>query len=171
MKTYFNLEIPKRNSMCSHGQELLTPGLEIYSVVVEGEEGFVRFDYCETCWKGCREGIQGEIVTSWKSLVPEVKQEKELFLSRDEAASALFKQMASSALEEERQQAYILALYLARRRQIYQRKEMLDQDNVCHVVYEFADTEEAICIQKFELSTLPIEALQKTIAEKIKGRT
>lgn len=170
MKTYFNIEIPKRNSSCSSGQEPFTSGSEAYSLIVEGEEGFVRYDYCPACWKAIEDSAEvKDAITSWKSVIPDVKQEKELFLSRDEAALALFKKIASSELEEERQQAYILSLFLARRRRLYQRKEMTHQNGILYLVYEFADTEEAICIQKYELSNLPIENIQKIIANKLKG--
>lgn len=170
MKAYFNIDIPKRNSSCSKGAEPLTAGAEIFSLVVEGDEGFLRFDYCPECWKTL-EGSESvkDAVTSWKSIVPEVKQEKEVYANRNEAALALFKKTAHSEIEEERQHAYILSLYLARGRQIYLRKEMTDQQGTPCQVYEFADSEEVICIQRFDIANLPIEQIQKAIAQKIKA--
>ncbi len=170
MKTFFGIEIPKRNSQCAKAQEELKPGSEVFSVISQGDEAFLRDDYCSDCWKTIQnDELINQAITHWRSITPEKKEQKELFLDRDQKALHMLKEMASSEAEEEQHQAYILALYLARRRQIYQRKEFQNEEGEWAVLYEVAGSHEIIPVRRFEFSELGIEGLQRSIAKKLKG--
>ncbi|MEC7840401.1 MAG: hypothetical protein VX777_10220 [Chlamydiota bacterium] len=170
MKTFFGIEIPKRNAKCAHADEELVAGERVYSVINQGEEGFLRDDFCEKCWNEIKDGESvRSALTYWKSVYPEKKvEEKEVFLDRDEKALSFFKTMASSTSLDEQQQAYILGLYLARRRQIYNRKEFINDDEQATILFEVASTQDVIPVRKFEFSDLDVDAIQKVLAKKLK---
>ena len=164
----FQIEIPKRATSCIKGGELLAQGMEYYSTLVrgDGEEDFQRHDYCPACWEKANQTMQS---SSWKSVVPFKKDGSELPKRRDERALYLLKEVLrdkeneNSALE-----AFVLSLYLARRRLIFFRQEMKKRDNKTVSIYEVAETEEMLCIPKFEISELPIEKIQLELAKKFK---
>lgn len=171
MKRYFNIDVPRRHNICAKGEEVLQPGADYFSVITESDENcFSRADYCSDCWKHIDESSKiQEAVTYWKAKVPQKEEVKELYSSKNESAMALLKEFAGSGDDEERQQAFILALFLARQREIIQRKE-LKRDDGCEVlIYEVAETEEMIAVDKFSLSSLQIQKVQKALAEKMKG--
>lgn len=169
MKQYLNIDIPKRHNQCSHADEALLPGREMYSAIFEQEELFLRKDYCPTCWLQ----LQGEdemraAAATWKSLVPEKIEIKEHFLDRESKAMALLQQFRVSEKEEEIEQAAILALYLARRRKLFQRGEKVNLLGKEMHLFEVAQTAEIIAVQKVDLRRLDLQKIQKLIAEKLK---
>lgn len=169
MKHYFNIDIPKRHSQCSHAEEKLIPGEEMYSAIFEEEESFARKDYCSQCWAELRNDTAiRDAVTTWKSLVPDKKGAKEIFLDRDDKALALLNQFAVSEKQEEIEQAMILALYLSRKRKLYQRKEMADDKGGVTLLFEVAQTQEIIAVKKVDLQAINLDAIQKLIAWHLK---
>jgi hypothetical protein len=169
MKKYFNIDIPKRHSQCSHAQEELTPGNKMYSAVFEEGQAFSREDYCSQCWtKLQKEAKMHEAVTFWKSVVPEKKEVKEIFLDRDDKALALLNQYKESEQVDELHQAMILALYLSRRRKLYQRKEITNEAGHVTILFEVPQTQEIIAVQKIDLATIDITKTQIMIANSLK---
>lgn len=170
-KRYFNIEVPKRQNICAKGQEILTPGSDCFSLVSEIEEScFSRYDYCPECWKqleGSSEAVNA--VTVWKSKVPEKEEAAKPSLDRDESALALLKKCAESPDQSERQEAFILALYLARRRLIIQRKEIPGEDGAPDaLLYEVAHNGELLVVNKQTLPSLQVEKVQQSLAKKMK---
>lgn len=169
MKKYFNIEIPRRHSQCSHAQEELVPGNDMYSAIFEEDQSFLREDYCSQCWTQLQKDAKlQDAVTHWKSVVPDKKEVKEIYLDRDEKALALLKQFSISEQLEELQQAMILALYLTRRRKLYQRKEVESDEGVVQVLFEVAQSQEILPVKKIELETIDIPKTQKLIAAHLK---
>jgi len=170
MKTFFGIEIPKRNAQCANAEEELNPGEQIYSVINLSEDVFLRDDFCENCWSQVKgEDRIKKSITHWKSIVPEKKvEEKENFLDRDQKALALLKKMASSSAIEEQHQAYILGLFLARRRQVYNRKEFKNENDEAAILFEIASSNDVVPVRKFEFSDLDVAAIQKILAKKLK---
>ena len=169
MKKYFNIEIPKRHSQCSHAQEELIPGKDVYSAVYEDGNSLAREDYCSHCWTQLQKDAKlGEAITHWKSVVPEKKEVKEIYLDRDEKALALLKECLGVDNPEKLQEAMILALYLARRRKLYNRKEVADEDGEVAIIFEVAETQELIAVKKIDLATVDITKIQKIIAANLK---
>lgn len=155
--TTFYQEIPRRAHICTAGEERLEPGMEYFSILNENGQ---RSDFCPSCWK--QEFLNGAR-SYWKSIVPTKAQENPLPKTRDARVLHLLKEaLAEQSFDE----AFVLALYLARKRLLLLRNEIKEE---MMQVYEVAETEEMLCIKKFPLSELDTEKIQLSIAAKING--
>lgn len=165
----FQIEIPKRASRCFKGGEQLNQGESYYSALISGEKEHVyqRQDYCLLCWEGNHEKIPG-MLSSWKSAVPFKKEESELPKQRDERALYLLKEaLADQENPAAKEEAFVLALYLARARLMTLRQEM-KKGEVPFSLYEVLETEEMLCVPKISLSELRIEKVQQELSKKFK---
>lgn len=171
----FQIEIPKRAACCMKGGEPLLQGSNYYSALVkgiDGDESYQRRDFCSVCWEKIANSQDPQrIVSSWKSTVPLKKELSELPKRRDERAfyllrEALADQENSKAMEE----AFVLALYLARRRLIFLRQEIKREGRSSVSIYEVAETEEMLCVPKIILSDLHVEKVQLELAGKFNAK-
>lgn len=129
-------------------------------MVYEGENGaFIRKDYCHTCSGSC--ASQEGVVSSWKSVVPTRKKEQQPF-DRNERALELLRACVARDEVEEREEAFVLALYLARNRKLLQRKDLSPEV----ALYEIAATEEMLPVHKVSLSSLGVAEVQERLARK-----
>lgn len=165
----FQMTIPRRASHCAGNGELLTPGMDYYSMLCnsEHEGGFHRYDYCPECWKQVdKEGS----ISSWKSTVPKRKDLLEQPKQRDARALCLLKEaLEHSEDPQAREEAFILALYLQRRRRLVVRQEITDASGQVSTLYEAPESEEMFCVPKLPLSALQIASLQTSLAAKFSG--
>ena len=168
MRTFFGVEIPKKNTKCSKLSEDILPGDEIYSVLKNLDDNYIREDYCSSCWSTVQNELEESVVLNWKSIVSQQKPRKDLFMSKDQQELSLFTKLAASDSLMDLHQAYILSLYLSRKKQIYFRKEFQNDLGQTLILYEFASNEENIIIKKFEFSELDLSSIQKAIADSLK---
>lgn len=161
--------IPRRSQSCAHGGEVLTPGSEYYSVLVDKEdEGIIRHDYCTSCWGA----VNGQAVkrSHWKSSVP-VKpvaaKEAEGFSDKEYHAMELFKKALAGDTVEDRAEAFILALFLSRQRFLHRRQQVRQKDGSVVYIYETADSEEAFYVPVVNLRSVQAEVIQKRLTEKL----
>jgi hypothetical protein len=163
----FQIEIPKRASRCFKGGEVLNQGESYYSALIlnDHEQSYHRQDYCLLCWESNHSKIEG-MVSSWKSVVPVKKGESELPKRRDERALYLLKEaLSNQESPEAKEEAFVLSLYLARRRLIALRQE-LKRGAAPFSLYEVSETEEMLCVPKISLSDLRIEKVQQELSRK-----
>lgn len=170
IRSYYHLEIPKRGPHCFRGSEAFQPKEKYHSLLLEGEEGqFCRQDFCLKCWEAVSaEEAPEAMVTSWQGTVPAEIEKVDEFLSRDQKAMALLKEMIAEDTPENRQYGFILALYLARKRHIAMRKEITLNDGQKALLYEVMETEEMLCVRKLDLPHLEIDKIQKALAVKLR---
>ena len=168
-KLSFLLEIPKRASACAKGGEVLTAGKEYYSVLTENDQGGVlRKDFCCECWKESVKQELGLSATSyWKSQVPEKKKGDSLPQERDLKALELLKEMLGSGDSITKTEAFVLALYLARKKKIFLRQQLNNENGSIWFVYEVASTEEMLSVPKCELANIEISEVQQILAKKL----
>jgi hypothetical protein len=166
MMAPFKLDIPRRGRTCSHGEERFETDDEYHSVLIDQEEEIVRRDFCAKCWQevGTSQDIAGH--THWKGKVPEKRVEKMLDLSRDEKALELLKEALESEESGAEEEAFVLGLYLERRRLISRRKEV-PRDGALFALYEVLATEEMLTVKTIPLSQLAVKGIQARIAEKL----
>ena len=162
----FKLDIPRRSRTCSHKEERFETGDEYHSVLVDKEEEITRLDFCTTCWSEVQngEGIVGN--THWKGKVPEKRVEKMQDLSRDEKALELLKEALADEGAPAEEEAFVLGLYLERRRLIARRKEV-PRDGALFALYEVLSTEEMLTVKTIPLSQLAVKGIQARISEKL----
>lgn len=168
----FQVEIPKRAPTCQKGGEMLEPGQEYFSKLIEGEIPgiYLRHDFCRTCWETTENQSQSQQSTSsWKSIVPKTKSASDLPKKRDDRALYLLKEALNNLTLENTPEAFVLSLYLARRRLLALRHEMNQPPRGLLSIYEVLDTEEMLCVPKLALSDLQVEKLQLELAKKFKG--
>lgn len=172
-KMLFQMEIPRRSHQCVKGQELLAPDVEYFSVLLENGEGSLqRQDYCSACWQASRTLESFSHVKGyWKARVASKKDNFELAhaLSRDEKAFQLLKHALSANSEDAFEEAFVLALYLARRRLIILRQKIRHDNGSEIYLYEVTATEEMLAVKKIELSSIKIEKIQLQLAAKFHG--
>jgi hypothetical protein len=167
----FQIEVPKRASSCCKGGEIFLPGAEYFSVLVKcSDEMYRRQDYCLTCWESNGE-ISKNAASSWRSSVPLKKEGSELPKQRDARAFYLLKEATSSPYNDASiAEAFVLSLYLARRRLICLRQEIHQEGKLPLCLYEVAETEEMLCVPKISISDLQVEIIQIELAKKFNAK-
>lgn len=167
-----HIEIPKRSIACTHCQERLTLGMEFHSTLKDSsDEGcYIRQDYCLVCWEKLSSQIDLEVIRStWKSKIPTKKDASDLPKQRDARAMHLLKEALTRQGIDDYAEAFVLTMYLARKRLIYFRQDLLLEDGQKASLYEVAQTEEMLCVRRITLSTLQIEKIQVALAAKFKS--
>ena len=169
----FQIEIPRRAACCAQGGEPFQKGCEYYSTLVEGaDEGqYERRDYCLKCAvEMLKENAFENVRSLWKSAIPPQKVPSDLPKQREAQALVLLKEALSNHGADAYAEAFVLALYLARRRRIFLRQEITLQDGKNGLIYEVAETEEMLCIPKIALSDLQVEKIQSELAKKFSNK-
>lgn len=172
VKSVFQIEIPKRTTICHSCQQPLNPGSEIFSALKEGqiEGAYDRQDFCLSCWnKPSAQDSNSTVQSLWKSKIPLKKPVSDLPKQRDARALCLLKAALNSSEPDDQAEAFILALYLGRRRLLYFRQDLVLEDGQAACICEIAETEEMLCIRKISLSNLQVEKVQQQLAKKFKA--
>lgn len=170
VKNAFQVTIPKRNLHCVASGVRFISGMEYYSLVFENEEEeVVREDYTVAAWathgKKRQEEVNG---TNWKGRVPERKEDKPTARFHDEKALALLKEDLQEKDADLQAEAFVLALFLRRRKALIHRKEVKRKKRG-YILYEVNGTEEMLTVPTFTLHELQTDKIQQTIADKLLG--
>lgn len=168
-KPLFQIAIPRRGSCCAQGNEPLLPGMEYHSVLKDGnEEGvYERKDYCAKCWEILNKQHHfDQALSFWKSAVPKQKEVSELPKQRELRALILLKDALKSTEEGAAAEAFVLSLFLARRRRLHFKQEIQLPNKPLSSIYEDSETEEILCVPKMPLTDLQVERLQADLAKK-----
>lgn len=168
-QSLLQLEIPRRGRHCALGGENLSPGMEYYSILIEQDQGFLRQDFCLPCWEKTKEESIAKASSHWKSKVPAKLELDTMHLEQDEKAIYLLKEALEKKTAEDDAQAFILALYLARKKQITLRDEIIQEGQKVNL-YEDVATEEIFCVRNMELSQLQIQKIQQELAKQLKNK-
>lgn len=166
----FQIEIPHRSKVCAQQGEDFVAGTPYFSILFEEEKQFLRKDFCAACWENSAKlEWSHKIDGYWRSTVsakkvdPMPKQEK----NRDERALDLFRQALASSSVEDCEEAFVLALYLARRKFLYARQERAREKEQI-TLYEVAETEEMLAVRKMSLTPEQIASIQQRLAVKLR---
>jgi len=171
-KNLFQLEIPRRANVCITGGEPLVSGSECYSILLEGaEEGtYERRDYCAACGaQQTKLHALSSVVSQWKSIIPVQKVVSDLPKQREVQALELLKETLQLNEDGAQSEAFVLALYLTRRRKIILRQE-IKRESKKFLLYEIAESGDMLCVPKIALSELQVEAVQEKLAKKFKAK-
>ena len=166
MKALNQLEIPKRSFQCFLKKESLLPGMEIISLIFEDENQEIgRHDYCTACWQEAHfsETEKPETRGYWKSKIEPKKSVIES--SRISRALILLKEMLKSP-EADPEEIFVLSLFLSHARLLALRQEF-QEEGCTYQLYEILRQDEFITVKLFSLSATQIEAIQKSLAQKL----
>lgn len=172
LKTSFLIEIPKRAQTCCKCQTPFKGGEEYQTALFEGAQDvpFERCDFCLPCFqKNVKENADSLPLSTWKSVVPMKKEESPLPKQKDDRAMYLLKEALAKNDEQSIEEAFILALYLARKRILAMRQEVPLENQRKGLVYEVLETEEMLCVPKVPLNELAIEKVQEELAKKFRS--
>ncbi|MCB1113632.1 MAG: hypothetical protein KDK62_02635 [Chlamydiia bacterium] len=152
------VEIPRRARKCARDESPFHAGTPYFSRLIPLKEGrYEREDFCEACWKE-ESPSPGSI--SWKGEVPK-KTAKDKREDKIEGWFELLEQLLESTEEQSQKQAYLLALFLKRKRALAERG-MLEGNHL----FEVIETEEAILVPKVKLTRDDLP-LQELLAQKL----
>lgn len=166
MKALNQLEIPKRSFHCFHKKEPLLPGMEIISLIYEDENQEIgRHDYCAACWPEAQaiEGSKPETRGYWKSKIEPKKIVPES--TRVGRGLSLLKEMLKTP-EADAEEVFVLCLFLSHARQLALRQEFKEEGSTFQL-YEILRQDEFITVKLVNLSTIQIENIQKSLAQKL----
>jgi len=160
-------DIKPRAETCGACAEGFGDGDTYYSVLVYGEEGYARADYCKRCWESGRTGKPA--YGSWQGVfrLPPPPKEEPL---RKETAEALLRRM----MEEEDADPpvmYILAVMLERKRILVERDVQTGDRGERVRVYEHRETGETFIVVDPRLSLDALEPVQQRVAEMLAPET
>lgn len=154
-------EIPRRKQTCFVGQEAFETGMEYYSLINEDDAGkWIRRDFCLDCWEKWKTENLTPHDSHWKSRVQAEK--KKMPLDHNEKALELLREALQKSCTEDQQEAFILALYLARNKKLALRSQ-----DERWMVYEVLDTEEVLLVPKLNPAALPVEKIQASLTVKL----
>lgn len=152
--------LPRRSAHCSHGNEAFLPDSEYFSFLVMNEKGWQREDFCPACWakvKGKKKLSEG---VEWKGKIP---RKKEKMATPDERASSLFLELHNSQDLDNQKLAYVLALYLERKKQLAHRGTL--KNKLC---FENQESGETFAIDRLSLSKEELDRIVTTLLEKLR---
>lgn len=158
------IEIPKRQDNCSASQHLFKGGDQCFTFLYQENEKWKRQDLCEECWHSLKaKGLPANTKTYWQVKIPEKTPKELTFKHKEEKALHLLKKALSDSTTTSHCEAFVLALYLARKKQLQLRQE-LDQLGEQVYLFEVLATEELLAVKKMHLTVEEIKILQNKIA-------
>lgn len=164
MNSLFQLDIPKRNTCCAGKGERLLSGMEVISLLTDGEnKAAIRRDFCLACWAEFPKETLSSAKGYWRSKIEH--KEPPQGSNRVARALHLLKQAIKESHPDEAE-IFVLALFLAHARQLILRKEFLE-GSVSYHLYEIAKQDEFITIRLVDLSQEQIDLKQKSLAMKL----
>lgn len=160
-----NFTIPKRHLNCSRGAHPFSPGDKCYTFVSAEPNRWSRQDLCEACWFDLKsQGLPAGIKSHWQTKVQNKESLKPLSKQKEERALDILKEIINKGSPEEEREAFVLALYLARKKLLIFRQEIELLGEVVYL-YESVKTEELFSIKKTTLTPSDIENLQIRLSE------
>lgn len=169
MNPFSQLEIPRRQTACGQCGARFLPEMELYSRLIEEESknSYRREDFCLACWDPIKGQKSQEplLCSYWRSSME--KKQKEEKSQRKERALALLKSayLSSSTLSISEEEGFVLALLLLRARKLALRQQ-LQRGEETYGLYEILGEDRFLTIKMIPLSSLQIEKLQKSLADK-----
>jgi len=107
--------ISKTSGQCTSCSKTLEPQEEFVATVREGEEDFVREDFCAACWDSHRMEQTPDLFGIWRSRVPKPQEKKKLFVD-DELLISFFERLDGADDENKISLRFVLALVLMRKK-------------------------------------------------------
>lgn len=158
----FRIQIPRRLSHCCLCEGPFSKG-KIYHSVVHTEDGDPkRQDYCVNCWEQVSVEVRQAQGQHWKGQVPEKETANDEDLSQEERALTLLKNLLAEEEKSATEEAFVLALFLAREKRLVRRSE-----NESVIEYEDLASSEFLRVARIDIESLQVEALQERLAKKL----
>lgn len=160
----FLIEIPKRSRHCQKGEEPFTKGMEYFALLKKDEEGnYVRCDYCKKCFEELNVTDQ----PYWKGKVSDQDILPENDLAREDLALECLREAINKDTKEDREDAFILSLYLVRKKILAFRQTLTKLEGSKIFLYEVLENEELLAVPEVAYSTINVKEVQSRVAMKL----
>ncbi len=172
MNRFIKLEIPKMRPICLHCQTKWSQDMICNSFVYEDIEGkWIRQDACDLCWQAQSKKRGDDPISSerfyWKSKV-NLKAKSDLpQIEQMDKPLELLRSLLSTANESSKGEAFVLALFLKRKKKLSERKEISQSDGETFILYEDLFSQEVFTVPKVSLNTLQVDKIQQELKLKI----
>ena len=159
-------DIKPRAITCSSCEASFVDQQPCHSLLAFTDEGYVRADYCEPCWK--EQEVQGSSYSTWKGLfkLPPPKPEEPL---KKETAESLLRDLIEQKDNSKRNVIYILAVMLERKRLFVERAVNTRKDGTKVRMYEHRKTGETFMILDPELQLDQLQHVQEQVVTMLGG--
>lgn len=158
------LKIPRRKRHCDLCTQSFAPQSTYDTVLVEKEEGWDRRDFCSSCWNP---ELKQSAKSHWRAIVPRkiegAAATEETFLELIDHLRLILEKASNPS------QAFILALYLARKKLLQKRQEV-EHDGVLVTLYEVKGNEEILAVPHIDITTLDAASLQEELQTLLQGK-
>ena len=153
-------DIKQRQNNCEECQKPFEDQQALYSVLTHDEEGYVRTDFCNTCWD-----IRGQAhpyFSAWQSQfrLPPPPAEDPL---KKETAESLLRALMKQEDESLINVIYILAVMLERKRILIERSVEISEENRRIIFYEHRRTGETFLIPDPRLHLDQLQHVQEEV--------
>lgn len=131
-----------------------------FAILVWGDDGYVRTDFCENCWAQKQE--IGSPYSIWQGVfkMPAPAQEEPL---KKETAESLLRRLMENEDKSKINVIYILAIMLERKRILVERDIQTRNDGTIIHIYEHRKTGETFLIPDPHLKLDQLESVQQEV--------
>lgn len=153
MKAQFQISIPKRAGFCGSCRAAFQSEQEIQSQLLEQDNGWFRQDSCTECYKPLNSAVVWKHTIGSREIIePE---------SRDhiDKALELLQRLIDGETQEEFEEAFLLALYLVRKKILVHRVKM--------GLYENLETGDMYLVPKIDFAKFSAYGAQVRLQEKL----
>lgn len=156
-------DIKPRGESCSVCETPFADGQRYFAALTFGKEGYMRTDYCETCW-AARED-EGTPYSMWQGtfIMPPPAPEEPL---KKETAESLLRRLMEDEDPSKVNAIYILAVMLERKRILVERDiRVRENDDMMIRVYEHRKSGETFLVPDPRLGFEELETVQQEVAD------
>ena len=161
--------IRSRGHVCAACEKNFEDKRACVSLLFDTSEGFVRNDYCTTCWRTLRDQPRDGVVSVWESIYEApVRTEKEEVLKR-ETADALFRRLVILDDPAMQPAVYVLAVMLERTKRLIERGRRAHESGGILRVYEDKSTGDSFIVLDPRLRLDQIAKVQEDVVALLNG--
>ena len=157
--------IKSRGNCCRECEKEFNDQDDCYSALMFTEEGYVRGDYCTTCWN--EQDLESSAFSTWHGIFIVPPPEKEEPLKKETAESLLRKMLEDD--EPNIGVIYILAVMLERKRILVERDVKTCDDGSILRIYEHKKNGETFLVTEPHLQLDKLEEIQQQVVDLLSG--
>jgi hypothetical protein len=160
-------DIKSRSDSCRGCEKSFEDNESYFGTLIFNEDGYVRADYCRTCWDGVKEA--GSVYSTWQGVfkMPPAAPEEAL---KKETAESLLRKLMEDDDETKINVIYILAVMLERKRILAEKDVQKREDGLKVRIYEHKKTGETFLITEPILMLDQLEDVQEEVVVMLGGK-
>jgi len=158
-------EIKPRGECCNECRAAFSDGQVYLSRLVFGQDGYVRDDYCETCWSARKDSATR--YSSWRGRYKSPPLPTEIL--QKETAESLLRRLMEGNDPTRGNAIFILAVMLERKKLLVEKDTQKNPNGSLTRVYEHRKTGETFLVPDPQLRLDQLEPVQREVVEMLGG--